>query len=83
MGAVSPDFAGWSGYPFDSGLLDQSRDRRNVPAADMPSLPNVVIPSKENRLEAAFHTKAQAIRSTIRNSALWRVQQMFFWEKLG
>jgi hypothetical protein len=49
----------------------------------MPSLPNVVIPSKENRLEAAFHTKAQAIRSTIRNSALWRVQQMFFWEKLG
>jgi hypothetical protein len=47
----------------------------------MPSLPNVVIPSKENRLEAAFHTKAQAIRSTIR--ALWRVQQMFFWEKPG
>ena len=45
--------------------------------------PNVVIPSKENRLEAAFHTKAQAIRSTIRNSALWHVQQMFCWEKLG
>jgi hypothetical protein len=40
-------------------------------------------PSKENRLEAAFHTKAQAIRSTIGNSALWRVQQMFFGEKLG
>ena len=35
------------------------------------------------RLKAAFHTKAQAIRSTIGNSALWRVQQMFFGEKLG
>jgi hypothetical protein len=51
-----------------------------VPAA---SLPEVVIPSKENRLEAPFNIKAQAIRSTIRNSVLWRVQQMFFWEKLG
>jgi hypothetical protein len=49
----------------------------------MPSLPNVVIPSKENRLEAAFHPNAQAIGSTIWNSALRRVQQMFFWEKLG
>jgi hypothetical protein len=35
------------------------------------------------RLKAAFHTKAQAIRSTIGNSAPWRVQQMFFGEKLG
>jgi hypothetical protein len=53
---------------------------RNVPAAD-PSMLNGVIPIETNRPEAVF-TKAQGHVQQI-GIRLWRVQQMFFWEKLG
>jgi hypothetical protein len=35
MGSRLPGFAQWSGYPSIAALLDQSRDRRDGPRADV------------------------------------------------
>ncbi len=65
----------------DSSCVSRGHDVRRRASAEVAG--PLLNPSKENRLDAAFHTRAHAIRSTIRNSALWRVKQMLYWEKLG